>query len=113
VCEPATCLNPQVRGRSPENRRPKKYPSRDLAWFRDRKVPEFDAKLLAREFVRLLDIAIRLCTEEREDRRARSGRLRILGSDDGLGQGCRAARAGEAGSELSGVQITDTRSHDS
>jgi DNA integrity scanning protein DisA with diadenylate cyclase activity len=41
-------------------------PSRDFPWFRDRKITKLDGKLLSREFVRLLEIAIRLSTEGRE-----------------------------------------------
>jgi DNA integrity scanning protein DisA with diadenylate cyclase activity len=41
-------------------------PSRDFPWFRDHKIAELDIKRLSREFVRLLEIAIRLATEGRE-----------------------------------------------
>jgi DNA integrity scanning protein DisA with diadenylate cyclase activity len=41
-------------------------PSRDFPWFRDRKTATLDVKLLSREIVRLLEIAIRLATEGRE-----------------------------------------------
>jgi DNA integrity scanning protein DisA with diadenylate cyclase activity len=55
-------------------------PSRDLAWFRDRKIAEVDAKLLSRELVRLLDIAIRLSTEGREGKPI--GTIFVLGDTD-------------------------------
>jgi DNA integrity scanning protein DisA with diadenylate cyclase activity len=41
-------------------------PSRDFPWFRDRKIAKLDLNLLSREFVRLLEIAIRLSSEGRE-----------------------------------------------
>lgn len=41
-------------------------PSRDLHWFRDRRIAEMDARLLSRELVRLLEIATRLAAEGRE-----------------------------------------------
>jgi DNA integrity scanning protein DisA with diadenylate cyclase activity len=41
-------------------------PSRDFPWFRDRKIAALDVKLLSREIVRLLEIAIRLASEGRE-----------------------------------------------
>ncbi len=41
-------------------------PSRDLRWFRDHKIAKIDGKLLSREFVRLLEIAIRMSAEGRE-----------------------------------------------
>lgn len=41
-------------------------PSRDFSWFRDHEIANVDEKLLSREFVRLLEIAIRLSAEGRE-----------------------------------------------
>lgn len=41
-------------------------PSRDFPWFRQHKISKVDEKLMSREFVRLLDIAIRLSAEGRE-----------------------------------------------
>jgi DNA integrity scanning protein DisA with diadenylate cyclase activity len=53
-------------------------PSRDFPWFRDRKIAEIDSGLLSREFVRLLDIAIRLSTEGREGKPI--GTIFVLGN---------------------------------
>lgn len=55
-------------------------PSRDLPWFRDRTLPEIDPKLLSRELVRLLEIAIRLSTEGREGKPI--GTAFVLGDPD-------------------------------
>jgi DNA integrity scanning protein DisA with diadenylate cyclase activity len=55
-------------------------PSRDLSWFRDRKIVDLDAKLLSRELVRLLEIAIRLSTEGREGKPI--GTIFVLGDTD-------------------------------
>ena len=41
-------------------------PSRAFPWFRDHQLANVDGKLLSREFVRLLEIAIRLSAEGRE-----------------------------------------------
>jgi DNA integrity scanning protein DisA with diadenylate cyclase activity len=41
-------------------------PSRDFAWFRQHKISNVDEKLMSREFVRLLEIAVRLSAEGRE-----------------------------------------------
>lgn len=41
-------------------------PSRDFPWFRQHKIANVDEKLMSREFVRLLEIAIRLSAEGRE-----------------------------------------------
>jgi DNA integrity scanning protein DisA with diadenylate cyclase activity len=55
-------------------------PSRDFSWFRDRKVTEVDEKLLSRELVRLLEIAIRLSAEGREGKPI--GTTFVLGNAD-------------------------------
>lgn len=41
-------------------------PSRDFPWFRQHKISNVDEKLMSREFVRLLEIAVRLSAEGRE-----------------------------------------------
>ncbi|MGB5811662.1 MAG: diadenylate cyclase [Polyangiales bacterium] len=55
-------------------------PSRDLPWFRDHKIAKIDSKLLSREFVRLLEIAIRLSAEGREGKPI--GAVFVLGDVD-------------------------------
>ena len=55
-------------------------PSRDFPWFRDRKTAALDFKLLSREIVRLLEIAIRLATEGREGKSI--GTTFVLGNMD-------------------------------
>ena len=41
-------------------------PSHDFPWFRDHRIAKVDEKMLSREFVRLLEIAIRMSAEGRE-----------------------------------------------
>lgn len=55
-------------------------PSRDFPWFRERRIADVDSKLLSRELVRLLDIAIRLSTEGREGKPI--GTIFVLGDTD-------------------------------
>jgi diadenylate cyclase len=55
-------------------------PSRDFPWLRDHKIADLDSKLLSRELVRLLEIAIRLSTEGREGKAI--GTTFILGDPD-------------------------------
>ena len=55
-------------------------PSRDFSWFRDRKINKIDARLLTKEFVWLLDIAVRLSTEGREGKPI--GTIFILGDPE-------------------------------
>lgn len=57
-------------------------PSRDYPWFRDRKIGKLDVKLLSRELVRLLEIAIRLATEGREGKSI--GTTFVLGNTEAI-----------------------------
>lgn len=57
-------------------------PSRDFPWFRDRQVAKVDGKLLSREFVRLLEIAIRLSAEGREGKPI--GTIFVLGDPNDI-----------------------------
>jgi DNA integrity scanning protein DisA with diadenylate cyclase activity len=57
-------------------------PSRDFPWFRDRRVAKTDVKLLSRELVRLLEIAIRLSSEGREGKPI--GTIFVLGDVEAI-----------------------------
>lgn len=52
-------------------------PSRDFPWFREHNIAKVDGKLLSREFVRLLEIAIRMSAEGREGKSI--GAIFVLG----------------------------------
>lgn len=57
-------------------------PSRDFPWFRDHQIGKIDEKLLSREFVRLLEIAIRMSVEGREGKPV--GAIFVLGDADDI-----------------------------